>query len=155
MIVFERLGRDDAARDLRKRHIDALSHLDRVPEDMRARILLANNYAFLGNEFDAMRQLDVAIELCPHDSNILYNAACTYGILQKKDEALRALKRAVAAGFMAVEYVEPDPDLSCLWQEPEFQKLLSLIRQKKNSDPSRSPSLHLALILTWFFLLRQ
>jgi serine/threonine protein kinase len=137
MMVFERLGQESAARNLRQRHIGALEvHLEQVPEDMRARILLANDHAFLGHEGEAIRQLKVAIELCPNDSNILYNAACTYGILQKRDESLASLKKAIGAGFVAIEYAERDPDLACLHGHPEFEKLLEELRHKEGVQPS-------------------
>lgn len=140
MMVYERLGQEAAARSLRLRHIGALEvHLEQVPEDMRARILLANNHAFLGHESEAVRQLQVALELCPHDSNILYNAACTHGILGKKQEALTLLKKAIASGFMAMEYARRDPDLACLRNDPEFEKLFEQPSQKEGAQPRRLP----------------
>ena len=60
-----------------------------VPEDVRARILLAADYAVTGRDEDAERELQKAVDLRPHDSNILYNAACTYGVMEKKPEAHR------------------------------------------------------------------
>ena len=37
--------------------------------------------------------------LRPHDPNTLYNAACTYGVLKKKQEELETLREAFAAGY--------------------------------------------------------
>ena len=140
MMVYERLGEEAAVRNLRLRHIVALEvHLEQVPEDMRARILLANNHAFLGNESEAIRQLGVALELCPHDSNILYNAACTNGILGRKEEALALLKRAIRSGFMAIEYARRDPDLTCLHDDPQFEKLLEELSHKESTESGRLP----------------
>ncbi|HXJ17539.1 MAG TPA: protein kinase [Candidatus Polarisedimenticolia bacterium] len=137
MMAFERLGQDAAAQQLRQRHIQALEqHLERVPDDMRARILLANNYAHSGNERDATRQMQLALELRPHDSNILYNAACTYGILKNRTEAVAAFKKALAAGFVAFEYAARDPDLACLHGDPEFEDLLEELRNKEASKSS-------------------
>ncbi len=48
---------------------------------------------------ESIRHLQTAIALRPGDANTLYNAACTYGVLKKKAEALDALKKAVAAGY--------------------------------------------------------
>ena len=67
--------------------------LELVPEDVRARSLLAADYANLGRVEDAVRQLQMAAALRPNDANILYNVACTYGV-STKDEALDMLRRA-------------------------------------------------------------
>ena len=74
--------------------------LERVPEDVRARILLATNLAYYGQDSDeAIRHLKTAVALRPNDPNTLYNAACTYGVLGRKVEALETLKKTFAAGL--------------------------------------------------------
>ncbi len=56
--ALERLGQTEAARDLRQQEAWALErHLAWVPEDVRARILLANDYAYFGKQADAIREL--------------------------------------------------------------------------------------------------
>ncbi|MFQ5695514.1 MAG: protein kinase [Terriglobia bacterium] len=125
LMTLERLGEVERVGRLRHRLIRALEqHLEQVPDDVRARILLANNHASTGNKEGAMREAQRAVALRPNDSNILYNAACTYGVLQRKEEALQLLKRAMATGFVALEYAVRDPDLACIREEPEFQRLL-------------------------------
>ena len=57
------------------------------------------------------------------DSNILYNAACTYGILGRKSDALDMLKRACELGYGDFDWAARDPDLACLHDDPEFQVL--------------------------------
>jgi len=122
--IFEGLGRREDADRLRAREIVVLEHqLEDVPEDVRARILLAADYAATGREADAVRELQKAVDLRPHDSNILYNAACTYGVISRKAEALDLLKRAKAAGYQNLEWTRRDPDLACLHGEPEFERL--------------------------------
>jgi tetratricopeptide (TPR) repeat protein len=68
--------------------------------DVRARILLANQLASSAeDEEECIRHLQTAATLRPNDSNTLYNAACTYGVLGKKSEALETFKKAFAAGY--------------------------------------------------------
>jgi Flp pilus assembly protein TadD len=98
-----------------------------VPDDVRARILLANTYAFLGNEGAAVQELQKAVALRPGDSNILYNAACTHGVLQRKADALALLQKAKEAGYHNLPWMAKDPDLSCLHSEPAFQKLVEQV----------------------------
>jgi serine/threonine protein kinase/Flp pilus assembly protein TadD len=124
-MALERLHRTDEVRAMRARHARALEeHLERVPEDTRARVLLGGNYAAAGNRDTAARELQIATALRPRDSNILYNAACVHGIMGNKTEALDYLKRAIAAGYPMLGWAARDPDLNCLHDDPEFQKLV-------------------------------
>jgi serine/threonine protein kinase/predicted Zn-dependent protease len=100
--------------------------LELVPEDVRARILLANSLASFGQAEESVRHLQTAVALRPGDPNILYNAACTYGILERKIEALETLKKALAAGYGNRHWAAKDSDLNCLHDDPEFQKLVGL-----------------------------
>ena len=128
---LEKLGQVEAARDMRQRMTRVLEQqLELVPEDVRARILLASNHAAFGNESAAVRELQIAVALRPNDSNILYNAACTYGLFQKKQEALEMLRKAIAAGYHNRDWIARDPDLTCLQGDPEFQRLLEEGRRK-------------------------
>ncbi len=124
-LSLERLGRRGEANLLAERQRRALEQqLEMVPEDVRARMLLANRYASLGRKDDAIRELQIAVTMRPKDSNILYNAACTYGILQRKSEALALLKRAIDAGYRNIDWFARDPDLQCLHGDPEFEALV-------------------------------
>jgi serine/threonine protein kinase/Flp pilus assembly protein TadD len=122
--MYEGLGRTEDAAKLREREIAVLEQqLRDVPEDVRARILLAADYAATSRHDEADRELQKAVDLRPHDSNILYNAACTYGVMKKKAEAFEMLRRARSAGYVNTDWIRRDPDLACLHGEPEFEKL--------------------------------
>jgi serine/threonine protein kinase/Flp pilus assembly protein TadD len=125
---FERLGRKKEAEHVRDRMTKVLrQQLERVPEDVRARILLATNLAYYGQDADeSIRHLKTAVALRPNDPNTLYNAACTYGVLGRKSEALEAVKRAFGAGYGNTTWASRDSDLECLHDEPEFRKLVGL-----------------------------
>jgi non-specific serine/threonine protein kinase len=90
---------------------------------VRARILLAADYAVSGRGAEAERELQKAVDLRPQDSNILYNAACTYGVMGRKPEAIDLLRRAKTAGYANPDWIRRDPDLACLHGEPDFEKL--------------------------------
>jgi len=127
MLALERLGRKKEAEHARERMIKVLrQQLELVPEDVRARILLACNLAYFGEAEESVRHLQTAVALRPNDGNTLYNAACTYGVLGKKAEALEALKKAVAAGYANLNWIAKDSDLDCLHHDPDFQKLVGL-----------------------------
>jgi len=124
MNALERLGDMQAVVRFREREMKVLEHqLELVPEDVRARVLLASDYAYLGREEDATRHLQMAVTLRPNDPMVLYNAACTYGVLGRKMETLEMLRRAKESGYANLDWIRKDPDLACVHETPEFKTL--------------------------------
>ncbi len=118
------LGKQETLRNVRQRFVTALErHLRQVPEDARARILLAQRYAELERLDEAVRETNLAITLRPNEATVLYNAACTFCALKRKPEALDALRKAWEAGFKDPEWARRDPDLELLHGDPEFERL--------------------------------
>jgi len=118
------LGREDARRDVRRRLIQTFeSHLREVPEDARARILSAGMYAQEGRIEDAVRETNLAMTLRPNEATVLYNAACCFATLERRADALDALRKAWEAGYKDAEWTRRDPDLANLHGDPEFEKL--------------------------------
>ncbi len=118
------LGKKEAARNLSLRRIQALErHLSQVPEDVRARILIASDYAGEGRAEEAIRELNLAMTLRTNESVVLYNAACTFCALNRKADAMDALVKAYHLGFKDPDWVRRDPDLTILRGEPEFERL--------------------------------
>jgi len=124
-VSLERLGRKPEALRVRERQTRALQRqLELVPDDVRARILLAVGYAHVGKADDAVRELERAIALRANDGNTLYNATCVYGVLGRADDALDMLERAIKAGYANFDWVRRDPDLAGLRTNPRFQALV-------------------------------
>ena len=118
------LGKTDALNNFNFREIALYeAHLKKVPEDARARILLATCFALQGRMEDAKREADMAIALRPDDTMILYNAACTFCIMNNRAEALVALRKAKETGYRDPAWVRHDPDLAILRGDPEFERL--------------------------------
>ena len=118
------MQKDDAKVDMLRRRIAAFeNHLKQVPEDARARVLLAGDYADTGRVDDALRELNLALTLRANEASILYNAACAYCGLQRKAQALDALRKAWEAGFRDSVWARRDPDLATLHGDPEFDRL--------------------------------
>ena len=129
------LGKKDAGTNLRQRRVQAFeSHLRQVPEDARARILLANDYAQEQRVDDAMREANLATLLRPNEATVHYNAACVYCALNKKDDGLEAIRKAWNAGFKDSDWARRDPDLAPLHDDPEFKTLYPLEGDAGQSD---------------------
>ncbi len=118
------LGKEDQMRNVRQRAIQTLENqIARVPEDARARSLVANFYAQIDRGDDAAREMQFAVALRPTDPTMHYNTACTYCALGRKTEALASLRKAWEFGYRDSVWVRRDPDLELLHDEPEFDKL--------------------------------
>jgi serine/threonine protein kinase/Flp pilus assembly protein TadD len=131
------LGKKEERRNLLFRRIGALeNHLKQVPEDARARILVAVDYAELGRVDDAIKELNLAITLRANEASILYNAACTFALLKRKREAMDTLKKAWEAGFRDAVWARRDPDLAMLHDEEEFQRLYPAAEAHRSDHPT-------------------
>ena len=118
------LGKSDALRNIRQRRTQTLeAQLRDVPEDVRARIMLAIDYAASDRIEDATREVNLAIVLRPDEASVLYNAACAFCKMEKKAEALDVLRKAWKAGFGDPDWARRDPDLALLHGDPEFERL--------------------------------
>jgi non-specific serine/threonine protein kinase len=118
------LGKAEAVRNLRQRRTQILeAQIRKVPEDVRARALVAVDYSSVNRVDDAMRELHLAITLRPDEVMVLYNAACAFCMMNKKSEALDALRKAWNAGFKDADWARRDPDLSLLHGDAEFERM--------------------------------
>jgi serine/threonine protein kinase/Flp pilus assembly protein TadD len=118
------MGKTDKLNSFRQRMTQALEDQTiKVPEDARARSLLAVVYAEVGRADDAIREMQFATTLRPSDPTLAYNCACTYCFLDRKPEAIEALQRAWKLGYRDADWVRKDPDLEILHGDPEFEKL--------------------------------
>ena len=118
------LGKEEALRNIRQRRMVALeTHLKPVPEDARARTLLASDYVAMGRNEDATRECSLAIALRPNEATVLYNVACIFCQMDKKADGLDALRKAWTAGFRESDWARRDPDLAPLHGDAEFERL--------------------------------
>jgi non-specific serine/threonine protein kinase len=118
------LGKTEALRNSRQQLIEVLeNHLVKVPEDARARVLLSSDYATVGRNEEATREANLAMSLRPNDAIVMYNIACTFCMMNKKQEGIAALRKAWDNGWREAEWTRRDPDLALLHGEPEFERL--------------------------------
>ncbi|HEX6126663.1 MAG TPA: protein kinase [Pyrinomonadaceae bacterium] len=118
------LGKTDALVNFSHRMIASFeAHVKKVPEDARARVLLANAYATLGRSEEAKREADLATALRPDDTMILYNIACVFCLMGNAKDAMNSLRKACDAGYSATAWARQDPDLALLHGDPEFEGL--------------------------------
>ncbi|HKY98032.1 MAG TPA: protein kinase [Gemmatimonadaceae bacterium] len=101
-----------------------LERLELNPSDARAANLLAATYASMGETQKALDYSERSMAIDPDDAMLLYNVCCTYTLLGRNDEAIGCLERAVDKGFGHREWIDHDPDLNPLRENPRFQAIM-------------------------------
>ncbi len=82
-------------------------------------------YSGLGNTAKAIETMQYILDNDTTDrSGTLYNAACIYARLGKKQEAVLYLNQAIAEGYNNFIHFEIDYDLDCLRDMPEYKEIM-------------------------------
>jgi serine/threonine protein kinase/Tfp pilus assembly protein PilF len=122
--ALDALGKREAFLNFTQRSVEFFeNHLQKIPEDARARVLLGIMYAKLGRNDEAASQGSLAMTLRPNDALILYNVACLFCDLGRAEEAMGSLRKAWDAGYRDTQWTRNDPDLVPLHGHPEFERL--------------------------------
>jgi adenylate cyclase len=58
---------------------------------------------------------------------LLYNVACMYASLGRPEQAISCLERAVDKGFGHREWIDNDPDLNSIRDNPKYQAIVDAI----------------------------
>ncbi|MFM7112108.1 MAG: tetratricopeptide repeat protein, partial [Planctomycetota bacterium] len=53
-----------------------------------------------------------------------YNLACSYALLDRCDQAIECLRKALEIGYRDFRYIREDHDLNNLRRDPRFETLL-------------------------------
>ncbi len=120
------LGRDEEAEAANRKTIKLIEqHLELNPDDSRALIIGAAANANMQDTERAIQYAARAIAVDPDDPMLLYNVACTFGVLGRTGDALTALEKAVSNGWGDKSWLEHDSDLDSIRAEARY---LALIR---------------------------
>ena len=118
------MGMHAEASAARRRAVKLIEQrLNLNPDDARAYNLGATTLAKLGNIPRALEFAAKSLSIEPDDPLILYNVACLYALIDKREEALGYLERAVTNGFGHRESMANDPDLDSIRKTPWFQAI--------------------------------
>ena len=102
-------------------------HLEMNPHDTRALYVGANQFANVG-EFEKAQELaERALGRDQEEPVVLYNVACFYAMKGNTDRAMELLDRAVENGWGDKAWLETDPDLDSLREDPRFQALMGRV----------------------------
>lgn len=82
-------------------------------QDLDALMVAAYCAAALGQQQDALRYLNTALQHAPEDAEVNYYAARVYARLGEQDDARQAIRNAIAHGYSQAD-IETAPDLAAL-----------------------------------------
>ena len=109
----------------------------RCPQDVDVLKTLGDLYTRTGCYEDGLKtDLELA-RLCPRESLVWYNLACSYALTARTDEALSALVRAVDLGYRDAMWIRKDADLESIRKDRRFKALMQLLLISQN-DAHRS-----------------
>ncbi len=90
--------------------------------------LLAGLYTKQGRLADGLRMDRRLVKLQPENATAHYNLACSLALTKRNGAALRALRQAVELGYRDADWMQQDPDLDTLKDQPEFLNLLEQLK---------------------------
>jgi tetratricopeptide (TPR) repeat protein len=100
----------------------------RCPDYVDVVGLLGGLYTKAGRIADGLKMDRKLVRLEPKNATAHYNLACSLALCKKRPDALRSLRTAVSLGYDDLDWMEQDPDLEILKNDPEFRKLLSQLK---------------------------
>ena len=95
-----------------------------TPNDPFLLAYLGSYYAALGMEHDAMPLLKQAAALAPDKPDVLYQVVIGYERLNRREQALQSLDKAIEGG-VAPRLVQQLPELASLRSDPRYQAIFN------------------------------
>ncbi len=96
----------------------------RRPDYVEALIPLAEAYTRKGLREQGLQIDERLSQLCKNDPIVYYNLACSLALVERLDDAMKALKKSIKLGYRDFAYMRRDMDLRPLAAHPEFKKLI-------------------------------
>ena len=100
----------------------------RCPDYTEVIEMLGGLYTRAGRIADGLRMDRKLVRLQPANATAHYNLACSLALSARRQDALAALRRAVALGYTDLDWMERDPDLESLKGNPGFRQLLTQLK---------------------------
>jgi serine/threonine protein kinase/Flp pilus assembly protein TadD len=124
--AYAAMGMHAEATAARRRAVRLIEQrLDLNPDDVRAYNLGATTLVKLGNIPQALEFAAKSLSIEPEDPLVLFNVACVYALIDKREEALGYLERSVMNGFGHRESMVSDSDLDSIRRTPWFTAIMN------------------------------
>ncbi|MBS0664588.1 MAG: hypothetical protein JSR48_15075 [Verrucomicrobia bacterium] len=90
--------------------------------------ILGGLYTKHGRIADGLRMDRRLVRLLPTNATAHYNLACSLALSKRKRDALRSLHQAVKLGYTDLDWMQQDPDLDGLKDDPAFAALVAQLK---------------------------
>jgi tetratricopeptide (TPR) repeat protein len=90
--------------------------------------ILGGLYTKHGRIADGLRMDRKLVKLQPRNATAHYNLACSLALAKRKTDALRTLQHAVELGYKDLDWMQQDPDLEELKNQPGFAALIDQLK---------------------------
>lgn len=98
--------------------------LQRNPDFVDVLRVHGNNLTLKGRYVEGLKIDRRLVDLRPHDALAHYNLACSFSLLKKIEQAVRALRKALELGYRDFRYMREDPDLAAVRKDGRFRQLM-------------------------------
>ena len=105
-------------------------YLAKRPDFLPTLILLGDLYTRRGHFEKGLTMDERLAQLLPDDPMVFYNLACSYSLLSRVEEALSAMKTAIALGYDDFKHLGQDRDLENLFKDSRFRDYLTRLKEK-------------------------
>ena len=95
---------------------------------------------------EAAASLGALVEAHPRAAHLWYNRACVLARLDRPDEAIEALKRAVETGWVDGRHMQADEELATLRNRDDFQTLMQRLEEL---SPRLRPTMGFSSLIGW------
>jgi tetratricopeptide (TPR) repeat protein len=104
----------------------------RHPDNLEALAELGHALTRLGRVAEGLEVDRRLVRLAPGNSTVHYNLACSLALLERPEESLDALERAIELGYDDAEHLLADDDLAVLRDEERFRSLVQRLRAARS-----------------------
>lgn len=101
--------------------------LDTIPQPGSSRQYALHH---LGDDASALDWMDRIILSSPYNAGCFYDKACLLCLMNRPQEALKALRSALEKGYRSFRHIDNDDDLDLIREMPEFRELIKKYRNK-------------------------
>lgn len=105
--------------------------LRRDPAYVEALQIVGDAYTRRGRYADGLKVDKQLARLCPDNSLVHYNLACSYSLLEECDESAVSLERSLTLGYRDFKWIAIDPDLRNLRRHSLYRQIRAKVRTLK------------------------